>query len=95
MALDGHLVVKTVDDVSNLICYIPEIVTDNQCMWFSENMDMIQKYIVVGGYGVNKKDNSYETVITEDFHQLLRLINKRNLLYNKLLVDKKLTSSKK
>ena len=47
LAKDGFLVAKTVDNAGILIFYVPEFISDNQCMWYNENIHLFSKYSTV------------------------------------------------
>lgn len=79
LARDGHLVIKTVDDVLNFICYIPEVVSDDQLMWFYNNQDFINKYCMVGGYYIKDDDIG----MVDGFENIMNLLKKKNLRYDK------------
>lgn len=89
LALDGHLVIKTIGNSDNFICYIPEFVTDDQSMWFYQNQEVIKKYFMCGAFGLKKKDEGYEIDVIEGFDNIIDLINKRNFLYQSKLKEKK------
>jgi len=54
----GHLVIKTEDEVSLVVCYVPERITDKQYNWLYQNKEMLNSYIQVSA-------NSLE-MLTED-----------------------------
>lgn len=82
---DGMLVVKTVDSAGILIFYIPEIISDNQCMWYSENMMLFSKYSTIGAYLVKDDGNGYHIDEKSDINvnQFYLILNKKNMLYDK------------
>lgn len=54
----GHLVVKSEDEVSLIVCYLPERVTDRQYSWLYQNMDMLSKYVQVNSYSLQLSDEN-------------------------------------
>lgn len=88
LALDGHLILKTVEQGSGgvMICYIPPLVTDNQAMWISSQNFSFDKYSYVGAYAIDEeqfddKQISYKEV--EGMDNIIKVINQKNMLYNK------------
>lgn len=90
LARDGMLVVKTVDSAGILIFYIPEIISDNQCMWYSENMMLFSKYSTIGAYLVKDDGNGYHIDEKSDINvnQLCLILNQKNMLYDKNKIGK-------
>lgn len=85
LARDGHLVIKTVEDSGNFICYIPEVVTDDQSMWFYQNRELMKKYFMCGAYCVKGDKENYQMEEVEGFDNIMELIQKRNILYQRTL----------
>lgn len=52
IASSGHMVIKSEDEVSLVICYLPEKVTDRQYNWLYQNKNMLDKYIQVNGFSL-------------------------------------------
>lgn len=75
----GHLVVKSEDEVSLVICYLPERITDRQCNWLYDNQNMLSKYMQVNGYSLN--DNEWNKIHGID--QIMMDAAKKNLLNEK------------
>lgn len=84
LAKDGFLIVKTVEDAGILIFYVPEFISDNQCMWYSENMGLFSKYSMIGAYIVKKGNIDYEIEEYSDINvnQLYLIMNQKNIRYN-------------
>lgn len=83
LAKDGHVVVKTVDRSGILICYLPEVITDNQNMWFYENNHFFPNYSIIGGFQIRLSDEEY---VVEELHSMnlvMKQVNRGNLLYHK------------
>lgn len=89
LAKDGHMIVKTVDNAGILVMYLPEFVTDNQCMWIYENKSLLQKYSMVGAYYVKEKDNSYELDKIHGVDSILNCVNCSNILYQGKVLNSK------
>ena len=85
LAKDGFLIVKTVEDAGILIFYVPEFISDNQCMWYSENMMLFSKYSTIGAYLVKDDGNGYHIDEKSDINvnQLYLILNQKNMLYDK------------
>lgn len=83
LASDGHLVIKTIDSVGFLVCYLPEYVTDNQIMWVYENSNLFKKYSRFGCFQIKKLDNSYETEKIHGVDDIIQQINRNNILYHR------------
>ena len=83
LAKDGLLVAKTVDDAGILIFYVPEVISDNQCMWYSENMNLFSKYSTIGAYLVKSDENGCHIIEDSDLNvnQLYLMMNQKNMLY--------------
>lgn len=90
MVSDGMLVAKTVDSAGILIFYIPEIISDNQCMWYRENMMLFSKYSTIGAYFVKDTENGYHIDEKSDMNvnQLYLILNQKNMLYDKNKIGK-------
>jgi len=48
----GHLVIKMEDDVSLVVCYLPETITNRQYDWLYQNINMLSQYVQVNGYSL-------------------------------------------
>ena len=51
----GHLVIKAEDEVSLVVFYLPEFITDRQYNWLYQNSNMLGKYIQVSGNMVQSR----------------------------------------
>lgn len=43
----GHMVIKSEDEVSLVVCYLPKKITDRQYNWLYQNKEMLSRYIQV------------------------------------------------
>lgn len=80
LALDGNLVLKTLDDIGIIIIYLPPIVTDRQDMFLHENLNKISQFNTIVGYGTIDKDNVREL---EGLDKIVKSADVRNLKYEK------------
>lgn len=55
----GYMVVKSEDDPSLVICYLPEKITDRQYNWLYQNSNLLYKYMKVKGYFLKNVDEDY------------------------------------
>ncbi len=85
LAKDGFLVAKTVDNAGILIFYVPEFISDNQCMWYNENIHLFSKYSMLGAYIIRNSENGYQIDEREDMDlsQLFKMMNQKNIMYHK------------
>lgn len=83
LALDGNLIVKTEEETSLAVCYLPEIVTDRQAMWLSTNENLLSNYSMVGGYKVDKENDSPSFGKMHGIDEIIKESNRRNLYYNR------------
>jgi len=83
----GHMVVKTSDDASLVVCYIPRVVTDRQNMWIHNHESLLQQNKFVGSFLIKEKANYKELDSINGLDQLIRVCDKRNLFYEKKEVD--------
>lgn len=80
----GHLVVKTEDDVSLAVCYIPERVTDRQYNWLYQNRLLLDKYTQINAYSVQVIEE--DGICWKKLHGIDEIIlesNRKNLLSKK------------
>ena len=71
------------ENAGNLIFYLPEYITDNQNMWFFENMDLLKKYSMIGGYQIKKAGDSYEMEEISGLSEVMKKLNYGNILYHR------------
>lgn len=85
IASAGHLSIKTVEEESILIFYIPEIVTKRQINYIKENTSKFQEYQIVGSYSIRKVDKDMYIDEKMDFNDTLNEIKRKynmNLEHN-------------
>lgn len=88
VAKDGHLVVKIEEDSGLVVCYIPKVVTDRQVNWIHSNSGKIDKYTLVGGFGIKEDNNEKDVVRIKGIDNIIRACDIRNMYYEKKEVDK-------
>lgn len=79
IAMLGHVVIKTIEDVKMLVCYLPEVITDKQYEFIYKNQDLFTKNIQNGAYSL--KNNEFIEINGMD--NIMREITKKNILYSK------------
>ena len=65
---------KSVDNAGILIFYVPEFISDNQCVWYSENIHLFSKYSMLGAYVIRNSENGYTNMV--DACTILRKLDK-------------------
>lgn len=81
IAMLGHMVVKSEEQVSLVVCYLPERITDRQYNWLYQNIDMLGKYIQVNGYSLQIADE--DGICWKKVHgleEILKEARRKNLL---------------
>ena len=84
IAMLGHMVVKSEDEVSLVECYLPERVTDRQYNWLYQNNDMLSKYMLVNGNSLCIADE--DGICWKKVHgieEIMKEARKKNLLPKK------------
>lgn len=79
VALDGHLLVKTEENASLAVCYLPERVTDRQNIWLYEHRLEFSQYRMVGGYKLSSGTGKSNIETVHGIDELLVEANKRNM----------------
>ena len=75
----GHLVVKTDNELSLAVCYLPEIITDKQYTWLCNNQNKITTNAMVVGLSLEKYINNTWAKIN-GIKQIMTVANKKNLI---------------
>lgn len=83
LALDGHLVVKIENTCSNVILYIPEVVTDRQNIWLHNQRENFLNYSTIAGFKLNKEDGIYNAKEMLGLDNIIREADRRNIIYGK------------
>ena len=71
----GYMVVKSENDSSILVYYIPEMISENQRDWFIEHRYLEMEYIKIGGYSLNENWK-----IIESFEGIKREIKEKYVM---------------
>ena len=79
-AKEGHLVIKTLDDLEMSDIYIPNVVTDRQFEWFTSIGENMLKDMYPEAYSVYDNTNSK---ILMGINDIKNEIAKKNMLYTK------------
>lgn len=80
LAKEGHLVIKTLDDLEMSDIYIPNVVTDRQFEWFTSVGENMLKDMYPEAYSVYDNSNSK---ILMGINDIKNEIAKKNMLYMK------------
>ena len=84
IAMLRHMVVKSEDEVSLVVFYLPERITDRQYNWLYQNSDMLSKYIQVNGNSLCIADE--DGICWKKVHgieEMMKEARKKNLLPKK------------
>lgn len=83
MASLGHFCYNTAESISNILMYIPEVVTKRQYDYFVNNREMILKYVDKKATAVKKRDGNLIIEALDDFDLIEKEVNKRYEEYKK------------
>ena len=83
LAIDGNLVVKTVDDVSLVIFYLPKHITNDQLMWLFSSKDKFSHYQMIEGTIVDGTHLNIETNNITGIDAIWKYMNQQYLLNSK------------
>ena len=86
IAEDGHLSLKTTEEESTLIFYLPEIITERQMNYVKNNITKFQNYKIVGSYSIRKID---QNIYKEEIMGLNNTLQKIKQKYEQNLINKK------
>lgn len=76
----GHLIIKSVDDASQLIFYIPQVVTDRQIEYIYNNRVELSNFQMIGAYSMKYLDSDEEVWKTlHGFNEIVTEINNKNI----------------
>lgn len=84
IAASGHMVIKTEEDSSLVIFYLPEKVTDRQYNYIYNHQSELCSYVQVNGYSLKVE----ETVIWDKvhgIHEIMKEAMKKNLLSSSIV----------
>ena len=83
LALDGHLIVKTLEDQKVALFYLPQTINDNQEMWFEKNFfQIMSKYKTIGAYIVDGDKEHIQTKTVGDINAIRNYMRKKNTEYD-------------
>lgn len=88
MASIGHFCYNTAESISNILMYIPEVVTKRQYNYFVNNREMILKYIDKKATAVKDRDGNLVIETLDDFDLIEKEVNKRYGKYKRSKEDK-------
>ena len=83
MASLGHFCYNTAESISNILMYVPEVVTKRQYDYFVNNKEMILKYVDKKATIVKNRDGNFITEELDDFDLIEKEVNKRYEEYKK------------
>lgn len=88
MASLGHFCYNTAESISNILMYIPEVVTKRQYDYFVNNREMILKYVDKKATAVKKIDGNLVTEELDDLDLIEKEVKNRYEEYKKKSEDK-------
>ena len=88
MASLGHFCYNTAESISNILMYIPEVVTKRQYDYFVNNREMILKYVDKKATAIRNKDGNLVTEELDDLDLIEKEVKKRYEEYKKKSEDK-------
>lgn len=80
LAESGHLVIKSIDDVSQLVFYIPPKVCDRQMEFLINEQFNLSKYQIIVAF--SKSDNDTWDNL-HGFNEIMQAMKNKNNLYHK------------
>ena len=83
MASIGHFCYNTAESISNILMYIPEVVTERQYNYFVNNREMILNYVDKKATAVKDRDGNLVIETLDDFDLIEKEVNKRYEEYKK------------
>ena len=83
VAMDGHLIIKTEEDASLAVAYIPEEITDRQSLWLYDHQRQLSKYGMIVGYELSKEESNYKLFHLHGLDEIMKSTNKKNFIYHK------------
>ena len=88
MASIGHFCYNTAESISNILMYIPEVVTERQYNYFVNNREMILNYVDKKATAVKDRDGNLVIETLDDFDLIEKEVNKRYGKYKRSKEDK-------
>lgn len=85
LASSGHLVVKSEDDSSLIVLYLPEVITDRQLDWYYQNEEKLEQYHIISAYSKQRYAVNEDLLWKEiyDIGNLRREMNQKNSIGKK------------
>lgn len=81
MALLGHMVIKTEEETSLVVCYLPERVTDRQYNWLYQNNMILNNYVQIGAFSLHRVvDDSTCWKEIYGIQEIMKEAGKKNLI---------------
>ena len=87
MASIGHFCYNTAESISNILMYIPEVVTERQYNYFVNNREMILNYVDKKATAVKDRDGNLVIETLDDFDLIEKEVNKRYGKYKRSKED--------
>ena len=88
MASLGHFCYNTAESISNILMYIPEVVTKRQYDYFVNNKDMILKYVDRSAMAIKNRDGNLVTEELDGLDLIEKEVKKRFEEYKKKSEEK-------
>ena len=88
MASLGHFCYNTAESISNILMYIPEVVTKRQYDYFVNNREMILKYVDKKATTIRNKDGNLVTEELDGLDLIEKEVKNRYEEYKKKSEDK-------
>lgn len=82
IAIDGHIVIKSIGSDKQLVFYLPKTVTNYQLTYLTNNYELFSKYYKIGCYSLKILEE--DGIVWKTLHgmdEIIRELNKKNLSY--------------
>lgn len=83
LSLDGHMVIKTLEDISIAIFYLPEFVTDRQAMWFFQHQNQFSHYQLIQAAIISGDKNHIQKKSIHGLTEVQKYVSQSNFAYSK------------
>ena len=84
MASLGHFCYNTAESISNILMYIPNVVTTRQYNYFVNNREMILKYVDKKATSIKMKEGNLSIDEIDDFEEIEKEVVRKYEKYKKL-----------